>query len=1155
MKKLLLIVCYIFISITSYSQTQLWGMTTTGGEWNAGCIFKTDGSGNDQVLKHSFFRKDSWFPKQSDLLQATDGKLYGMTSQGGIYNLGALFCYDPITFTYTKKIDFDGTTNGSYPYGSLIEAVDGKFYGMTKNGGINNKGVLFQFDPVSSTYIKKLDFAGATNGSLPQGSLFQAADGMLYGMTERGGTGDLGVLFQYNPVTSTYTKKLDFAGVSNGSYPLGSLMEASDGMLYGMTFGGGLNGFGVIFQYDIGINACTKKFDFGGTSTIGKNPYGSLIQATDGKLYGMTQTGGSMGNGVLFQFDFITSVYTTKVVLTSTSGGTGTYPQGSLIQASDGMLYGMTATGGMVDKGVLFQYNIATSIYTKKVNFDANGRTPRGSLIQASDGKLYGMTETGGSGGGGVLFQYDPSVSTYLKKIDFLDCPNGAGPKNSLMQATDKKFYGLTENGGVNRLGVLFQFDPATSMYVKKIDFDGATNGAIPTSNLIQTADGMLYGMTRSGGSNGFGVIFQFDPVTSIYTVKYNFDLFVNGGYPTGSLMIASDGMLYGMTSGGGVNSEGVLFQYDPLSSVYTKKIDFDNPTTGGVPYGALIQAFDGKLYGLTSQGGASNMGAIFQYDFTTSILVKKFDFLSGVPTGNSPRCSLVQATDGKLYGLTSGGGVNNFGVLFSYNPTTNVYTKKFDFTSAVNGKNPMGSLTEALDGNLYGLTSDGGLNNLGVFFQYNISTSTYTKKLDFNILNGSYPYYTNLIEIPLKIYAADVDTLNCAGVAISVPFSIEGSFDTGNIFTAELSDSTGSFISPVNIGSLVSTSAGIINAIIPPVTAQGNGYRIRVVSTNPAVIGTDNGSDIIINALPIVVSNASSSNVCSGSYTTLTGGGAVSYIWSDSVNDGIAFIPTTTNTYTVTGTDINTCTNSATITVEVNSLPLVPTISSNGPTVFCMGDSVILTSSFATSYLWSNGDTTQSVTILSSEIDSVTVSDTNGCSSTSSSIIVIVDTLPNVILGTIASPLCDNSSVVSLSGNPSGGIYSGTGVSGSNFDPSLSGVGTFTIFYSYTDINSCSNIDSQIVIVDLCSEIFELENSFINISPNPFTEQTTITFSGEQKNITIKIVDVLGKEIKTFNFSGKEIILEKGEMQKGIYFVQVVDGNENGIIKKIILQ
>ena len=123
-----------------------------------------------------------------------------------------------------------------------------KLYGMTRDGGSTDHGVIFSFDPATSTYTKLQDF-DYTNGGDPYGSLIQASDGKLYGMTSGGGNNGYGVIFSYNPVTSAYSKLIDFDYV-NGAYPQGSLIQATDGKLYGMTYGGGSNDYGVIFSYN-----------------------------------------------------------------------------------------------------------------------------------------------------------------------------------------------------------------------------------------------------------------------------------------------------------------------------------------------------------------------------------------------------------------------------------------------------------------------------------------------------------------------------------------------------------------------------------------------------------------------------------------------------------------------------------------------------------------------------------------------------------------------------------------------------------------------------------------------------------------------------------------------------------------------------------------
>lgn len=465
--------------------------------------------------------------------------------------------------------------------------------------------------------------------------------------------------------------------------------------------------------------------------------------------------------------------------------------------------------------------------------------------------QFWGMV-FGGQNDAGIIFKTDASGNNEMVKHDFVD-PVG-NPYGSLMRASNGNLYGMTYYGGANNVGCLFQYDPRTWSFTVKYDFDFA-NGRYPEGTLMQATDGMLYGMATEGGASTTfdnGVIFKFNPQTNTYTKLFDFDGATSGSVPYGALMQATDGMLYGMTSLGGANDMGVLFQFNPVNNTFTKKLDFDGTSKGQNPYGSLVQATDGKLYGMTRFGGLNGYGVIFQYNPQTSSFTKMVDF-DMVTNGGLPEGSLIQATDGKFYGLTKEGGVHSNGVLFQFNPANSAVINKFDFDDSPNGSAPDGSLIQAYDGNLYGMTNMGGSSNKGVIFQFNPTTSTFTKKLDFNGTNGRNPQYTNLIEIPVTISTQAVGLNNCVNSSLSVPFTIEGAYDAGNIFTAQLSDASGSFASPVTIGSLTSTFVGNINAVIPAGTPPGNGYRIRVVGSNPMVTGSDNGSNITINALPNV--------------------------------------------------------------------------------------------------------------------------------------------------------------------------------------------------------------------------------------------------------------------------------------------------------------
>ncbi|HRH66332.1 MAG TPA: T9SS type A sorting domain-containing protein, partial [Bacteroidia bacterium] len=175
------------------------------------------------------------------------------------------------------------------------------------------------------------------------------------------------------------------------------------------------------------------------------------------------------------------------------------------------------------------------------------------------------------------------------------------------------------------------------------------------------------------------------------------------------------------------------------------------------------------------------------------------------------------------------------------------------------------------------------------------------------------------------------------------------------------------------------------------------------------------------------------------------------------------------------TMTSNSTCASTTTavsqvITMTVNN-SLVPTVSASGPTTFCQGDNVVLTSSAAAGYLWSpGGETTQSITVNAAGTYSVTVNDGTGCSGSDAGTTVVVNAVPVVTLSAF-TPVCDTIAAFALTGgSPAGGTYSGTGVSNGNFDPAVSGAGTFQIIYSYTNTDGCTNESAADLTVNTCS-------------------------------------------------------------------------------------
>lgn len=739
----LMLALTLIVNTNSFSQPTLLGMTSQGGE-GAGVIFALSPGASAYSYQYNLsVLNPGNYPK--GMVEASNGKLYGTTTFGGALGFGILFEYDIATNSYIKKVDFDGTLIGKHPSGSLIQAENGKLYGMTSAGGAYDFGVIYEYDITYNSCVKKVDFDGQLKGAKPIATLMQASNGRFYGTTSAGGEYDNGVLFAYDPFTNALSKKIDFNTGTHGAYPNGILVEGAAGKLYGMAAEGGANGKGLIYEYNFLNNSFSVKMSFNGSN--GRNPYNnSLVKVTNSKLYGMTTVGGVNDLGVLFEYDIVSNSYIKKVDFGGVNFGAS--PIGGVIKADNGNLYGATVYGGLNGFGVMFEFDLATNNFNKKLDFIAasGGANPGNLLMQASDGKIYGITSYGGAFNKGILFDYDISKSIYNKRLDFVDKSDGCMPKGSLMLASNNLLYGLTTEGGLYDMGVLFEYDMIKNTYEKKLNFDGEGIGANPSGSLVQTANGKMYGLTPKGGSYGNGVLFEYDHENKILIKKNDFTGTIDGKRPYGSLVYASNDKLYGMTSSGGTGNMGVLFEYDYINETYTKKVEFSGVANGSTPMASLIQAENGKLYGLTSSGGMHQFGVLFEYDYKSNTLVKKVDF-DGTTKGRYPMGNLVQAYDGKLYGMTYEGGANNLGVIFSYDPKANIFTKKIDFTMA-NGSNPRGGLVQSKNGKLYGMTSYGGANNLGVLFEYDFKDNTYAKKMDFDAAHGGNPGSGNLIEV-----------------------------------------------------------------------------------------------------------------------------------------------------------------------------------------------------------------------------------------------------------------------------------------------------------------------------------------------------------------------------------------------------------------------
>ncbi|MCB0494425.1 MAG: hypothetical protein KDC93_18635, partial [Cyclobacteriaceae bacterium] len=608
------------------------------------------------------------------------------------------------------------------------------FFGTTYQGGEGGLGTIFTTDASGNNF--QVIFEPKAAASYPSGMLLEVSSGVYYGLSAEGGLQGAGIIFEYNINTGVYTEKYEF-DYDDGSGPLGSLTKASNGKLYGMTESGGVEGDGVVFEYDYINNVFVKKIDLK-YSTIGSQPFTSFLEASNGKLYGLVSNGGTNASGAIIEYDPVTNNAVRKADLINSVNGR--IPSGRLIE-HNGKLYGTTLIGGLNNGGTLFEYDLTTSALVTLIDFKVDANSI-GTPMIASNGKLYGVTTYSGAGSAGELYEYDfsNSMTTYLVQFDDFPLKSGVG---QLTEISPGKLIGKCEEGGSNGYGGIFEYDLNTSSFVVKASFESKSGGSY--ESLIVGSDGKMYGLNPYGGAASYGVLYEFEPSTSTLNEFYNFNIIEEGYNPT-SLVLSSSGKLYGVNNRGGVYDGGTLFEMNPLTYEITPLVQFKPVVTTSARVSQiannyssphfLMEASNGKLYGRTNRGGG-NYGVIFEYDPVTDALAKKLEFDSNTGyNASSIRGGGLLEVSGKLYGVTRVSGPSGRGALFEYDMASSSITSTADF-DVVGISEPTSNLILAANGKLYGTSTIGGLNNKGTIFEYNIATETITKKIDFASVSG----------------------------------------------------------------------------------------------------------------------------------------------------------------------------------------------------------------------------------------------------------------------------------------------------------------------------------------------------------------------------------------------------------------------------------
>lgn len=348
------------------------------------------------------------------------------------------------------------STDGTYPYATLVQAGDGNLYGTTFAGGAHNAGTVFRAAPGGAPQTVYSFGSVDGDGASPIGGLAIGPDGNLYGTTSDRGPSGKGTLFRLTPA-GTLTTLHAFGAGGDGATPTGTLALGSDGALYGVTQAGGSYGGGSVYKLARDGSFATL-YSFGGVANDGAGPYAGLVQAADGNLYGTTPLGGANNEGTVYKVTpagGVSLVYAFTPIANDKNAD-GALPYAGLVLGKDGALYGTTSYGGDSNYGTAYRVTTAGAFSVLHAFAGgADGAYPRAALALDSDGSLLGTTSGAGTANGGTLFRLTPTGAITALHHFAANASGGSTPYAAVAKATDGGFYGTTLGSGG---GTLFRW-------------------------------------------------------------------------------------------------------------------------------------------------------------------------------------------------------------------------------------------------------------------------------------------------------------------------------------------------------------------------------------------------------------------------------------------------------------------------------------------------------------------------------------------------------------------------------------------------------------------------------------------------------------------------------------------------------------------------
>ncbi|MDX1906507.1 MAG: hypothetical protein SF053_05675 [Bacteroidia bacterium] len=610
----------------------------TEGSFSGGSIFSINRDGTDRQLLYSYqLQSTDPLPVKfgfTRLLEGPDGWLYGIGSQ--ITQQG----FPVLLESYIFRIQKNGsgfTYLKTFPPGTaptwLIAGPDGTLYGVLDS----LEDVVFRMQPDGSAYTVIHTFTATLDPTDPENplpTLILHSNNRLYGMTFNGGTANYGTLYSLSTTGGIVLEH----GFANASLGTGRLRSESDGSVYGISQADIVDFSGFVFRFQPGGGyQQLYLYSYAQRAVTGRNPTGAPF-LYQGQLYGIATTEGPDRNGVLFRINPATGTYDPYYALSGVPVGAN--PQGALLRHDD-KWFGVnlsgtySASGAGVSPGCVFSMAAdGTSARTVYSLDYPEGLFPSGGIVSDAQDYLYGVASSDGGAGYGTIFRVKTD-GTGAQTLHTFSLTDGAYPSHRLTWGPGNQLFGVTSRGGTADQGIIFRIGADGTGFMVLHAFTGP-DGTYPSGALTYAPDGLLYGVTESGGSTSAGTIFRINPDGTGFQVLYDLSSLAGASQPQGALYVHTDGRLIGaLTYGEAVGSCGAIFSIQADGQQFTILREFVSTDFSLCrPTGSLKAGSDGFLYGMAAAGSdpLTTSGGVYKIspDGQTLSVVHAFDYLTG---------------------------------------------------------------------------------------------------------------------------------------------------------------------------------------------------------------------------------------------------------------------------------------------------------------------------------------------------------------------------------------------------------------------------------------------------------------------------------------------------------------------------------------------